>query len=129
MKTLLLLSFLITGTYSLGQSTSILKARVGAVSDTVRTTRSILSNPQLVIVNEEGMISKRYTVRRFTLIIFNREGELAYELQGDGYQLTAEHQRRIKSMPPQSTLLFEDIIGTCPDCRNFRLPDIRITIQ
>jgi hypothetical protein len=105
------------------------RAMVGVSIDSVRSVKSILSYPRLNISDENDNLISYYIVQRFYLGIFNESGELLEQQQNNSSMLSKKEIIIIRELRPGSILKFSEIIGTCPDCRNFKLKEIQITIQ
>lgn len=130
MKTMILYSLLFLPFISISQRVGADHAQLGMIRDSITTNSRILLNPQLYVVTEDGKLSNYYSVLKFTLAITNPAGELLLSAEMTGGNKLTNHQRSIiRDLAPGSKLKFEEIIGTCPDCRNVKLPPLTIRIQ
>lgn len=130
MKTLIIYSLLILPFSSVGQRIGADHAQLGTLRDSVVTNSQILFNPQLYVATEDGKLSSYYSVSRFELTITNPTGELLLATEiTSGNKLSKLQLNTIKELEPDSKLKFEEIIGTCADCRNFKLPSFTIQIK
>lgn len=106
------------------------EAHLGNTTDTIRTTKEILADPRLLVVIPQSNYKHYFTIIRFGLTIRKSNGEILLDAENTpGNMLTKMQKDTIEELTAGDTVTFNEMIVTCPECRNFKLKPYRIIVK
>jgi hypothetical protein len=104
-------------------------AQLGTSNDTVLSVAQIKLNPFLSVVLPGCAYKDNLEIISFSATIIDAIGDTTFSDEINGNRLSKTLLFAIAELHRNDKILFDDIIATCPDCRNPKLPNLLVTIK
>jgi hypothetical protein len=105
------------------------EARIGYTKDSSLTNSEILANPLLHVVFPSSGYKNSSAVQSFKLTIFYADKATRAFSLTVGNRLTDQQINAIRELSNGDKLVFEELVVTCPNCRNFKLRPYTIIVK